>query len=206
MQFTFKKILILIGLVFIIIDIFLFLYYKSNSIKFITKKPLLIFKTGEIKIYKPSNNVFGEAVFLAVIKDAPKLKSGLYFLPIKLLNSNNKTINANLVLGSEEHKIFITHAENGIIKNPIESRFEKVKDIKDFFKKRDPVIIGVPYGNIEIEENKKIEGCIGSCKKFIDLLLIYSSSTKIFVEQLNNSKPFNNLFIGPSMSLVIYEK
>jgi len=211
-----KSFLFLLLFFFILFDIVLltFLFFNNNPFNLFQKKafktnnPSYIFKRGEIKYTKSTNDNLSFATLIGKIKSAPYLdkKDGVYKLEIDFQGTKKRMV-AILALGMPDRKLSISYAKDGLIKSDIGSNewiFSDVSKISKHFKKNIPMIFSL---DIYSEIDKIIDSpiCNDICKKSYIEIKKLNSQNSLFIRQYQENKNEEKLEIGYPNFIILYE-
>lgn len=147
------------------------------------------------------------AIFKARVAGSPFLhkKSGYTILPITI-DAKKKHINVNLILSTIDTQNLLIHtAKRGIIKDNVNLEAYKVKDTLSLFKKGYPLIVEVYFQKEIVNFIKNLGYCDDFCKYKMKELSGLSIQTELFFNKItNNQSTEDNIYIGPTQSLIIY--
>ena len=210
-------------IIILVLDVILLYYYNSKGeINFSALKKSLFFlkkdftsnnisysslKNGELKINHGSADTptYTLALFKGKVNGSVYFKKDVesFVVPI-LITINGNKVRSNLVLGLNDQKISIIFAKKGYINVTEEWSTYKIQDTIRRLKKGAPLIIEVYYQK-DVAPFEKISTCDKYCKSKLAELKKYSINTEKIFNNINNKAFTNDLYIGPTASLIIYE-
>jgi len=134
-------------------------------------------------------------------------KYSQYVLPLKL-SPSQKTATFYVVLGNTEVNVPVLKAKNGIIPSIQVWEYLNIKELQNYFKTNNPIIIDIDtISNEGIKYFKNALNCVlGTCLIGLNTSRELSVNTELLYESIVKNKPLNNkLYIGYPVTLILYD-